>query len=75
MTRKSGTTNYDNHHSVINNKVDISKFVQLLIKDDVFEEQLSQKYKVETLDLFILRIAKITTEILVYKYQIQTRNK
>ena len=40
IARESDTTNYGNHHSVINNTVNISKLVQLLVEDDVFEIQL-----------------------------------
>lgn len=41
MIRKSGTTNYDNHYLKMNNTINISKLVQLLIEDSVFKEQLS----------------------------------
>ena len=38
MARKSGATNYGNHHSTVNNILDILKLVQLLVKDGVFEK-------------------------------------
>ena len=38
MVRESGATNYGHYHLVINNIVDISKLVQLLVEDGVFEE-------------------------------------
>ena len=40
MARKSGATNHGNHHSAVNNTVNVSKLVQLLVEDGVFEEQL-----------------------------------
>lgn len=64
VVRKSGIINYSNHHSVINNIIDISKLVQLLVKNSVFEEQLSQKYETEILDLFTFEKTKMVTRIL-----------
>ncbi len=40
MARESGVTNHGNHHSAINNTINVSKLVQLLIEDCVFGEQL-----------------------------------
>lgn len=47
--------------------------VELLMKDDTFEKQLSRKCEIEILDLFALRTAKMATWILLYKYQICTK--
>ena len=38
MARESGATDYDNHYLVVNNTVDVSKLIQLLVEDGVFEE-------------------------------------
>lgn len=65
MIKKSGNTNYGNYHSAINNTVDISKLVQILIKDCVFEEQLNQNPELETSFLFAFRIAKMANRILL----------
>ena len=73
MARKSGATNYGNHHSAINNIVDISKLVQLLVKDGIFKEQLGQKCEAEISDLFALRKAKMATGIFLHKYQMHTK--
>ena len=73
MARESGATNHGNHHSAVNNTVDVSKLVQLLVEDGVFEEQLGQKCEAETLDLFAFRTAKIANGIPLHKYQIRTR--
>lgn len=54
MAKKSGTTNYSNHDLIVNNIIDISKSIQLLVKDRVFEKQLCQKYEVKTSDQFAL---------------------
>lgn len=40
MARENGATNYNNHHSAVHNTIDISKLVQLLVKDCVFEKRL-----------------------------------
>lgn len=73
MARKSGATNHGNYHSTVNNIVDVSKLVQLLVEDDVFEKQLSQKCEVETSDLFGLGTAKMATGIPLHKYQMRTK--
>lgn len=64
IVRKSGIINYGNYHSAINNIIDISKLVQLLVKNSVFEKQLGQKYETEISDLFTLGKAKMATGIL-----------
>ena len=38
MARKSGITNHGNYHLAVNNIIDVSKLVQLLVKDSIFEE-------------------------------------
>lgn len=38
MAIKNGTTNYSNHHLAVNNTVDVSKLIQLPVKDSIFEE-------------------------------------
>lgn len=68
MAKKSGITNYDNYHSIVNNTVDVLKLVQLLIKDSIYKEQLGQKCKVEISNLFAFATAKMATEILLHKY-------
>ena len=73
MARKSGAINHGNHHSAVNNIVDVSKLVQLLVKDGVFEEQLGQKCEAEISNLFALGTAKMATEIPFHKYQMRTR--
>ena len=73
MARESGATNHDNHYSAINNTVNVSKLVQLLVKDGVFEKQLDQKCEVEISDLFVLGTAKMIIEIPLHKYQMCTR--
>ena len=73
MARESGAINHGNHHSAVNNTIDISKLVQLLVEDGVFEEQLGQKCEAETSDLFALRTAKMATRIPLHKYQMRTR--
>lgn len=40
MTKKIDTTNYNNHHSIVNNIINISKLVQLLIENNILEKQL-----------------------------------
>ena len=37
MTRKSGATHYCNYYSVINNTIDFSKLIQLLVENNVFD--------------------------------------
>lgn len=64
MIKKSGTTNYGNYHLAINNTVDISKLVQILIEDCVFEEQLNRNCELETSYLFVFRIANMANRIL-----------
>ena len=73
MVRKSSAINHDNHHSIINNTIDVSKLVQLLVKDSVFEKHLGQKCEAETSDLFLFGIAKMATGIPLHKYQMRTR--
>lgn len=73
MARESDATNHSNHHLADNNTVNILKLVLLLVEDGDFEEQLGQKCKAETLNLFKLEIAKVTTEIPLHKYQIYTK--
>ena len=73
MARESGATNHGNHHSAVNNTVDVSKLVQLLVEDGVFEEQLGRKCEAETSDLFALGTAKMATGIPLHKYQMRTR--
>ena len=68
MAKKSGATNYGNHHSTVNNTIDISKLVQLLVEDGIFEEQLGRKCEIETSDLFPLKTTKIRTRIPLHKY-------
>lgn len=68
IARENNVTNHSNYYLTVNNIVDISKLVQLLVKNGVFEEQLSQKCKVEILDLFAYKIIKITNRIPLYKY-------
>lgn len=70
---KNSAINHSNYYLAVNNSVNISKLVQLLIKDSVFEEQQGFKYKTEILDLFALGKVKIATEISLYKYQIRIR--
>ncbi len=71
MTKKSDATNHGNHHSGINNTVDVLKLVQLLVEDGVFEKQLGQKCETKTLDLFALETTKMAIGILLHKYQIR----
>lgn len=73
MARKTSVTNHGNHHSAINNTFNISKLVQLLVKNSIFKKQLGQKYKAGILDLFAYRIVKMATGIILHKYQIRTR--
>lgn len=73
MAKKSDATNHSNYYLIVNNIVDISKLVQLLIKDGVFEKQLKQIYEMETLDLFVCRTAKMATRIPLHKDQMHTR--
>ena len=73
MVRKNGVTNYGNHYSVVNNTVDVSKLVQLLVENSFFEKQIGQKCETETSDLFELGTIKMATEIPLYKYQMRTR--
>ena len=73
MGRKSGAINHGNYHSAVNNTIDVSKLVQLLVEDGVFEEQLGQKCETETSNLFALGKAKMATDIPVFKYQMRTR--
>lgn len=40
IAKKSGAIEHSNHHSVVNNTVDVLKLIQLLVKDSIFEEQL-----------------------------------
>ncbi len=68
MAIKSGVTNYGNHYSAVNNTVDVLKWIQLLVEDGIFEEQLGQKYKTETSDLFALRTVKMVIGIPLHKY-------
>lgn len=68
MIRESGAINHGNHHSVVNNTIDVSKLVQLLVEDGVFEEQLGQMCEAETSDLFPRGKAKMTTRIPLNKY-------
>lgn len=72
MAKESGITNHGNHHSAINNTIDISQLVQLLIEDGVCEEQLKWKCEVKISDLFALGTAKMVTGISLYKYQMHT---
>ena len=73
IIKESGVTNHGNHHSVVNNTVDVLKFVQLLVEDGVFEEQLEQKCEAETSALFALKTAKMGIGIPLHKYQMHTR--
>lgn len=73
MARKSGVTNHDNHYSAVNNTVNISKLVQLLVEDGIFEKRLGQMCEAETLDLFVCRTAKMAIKISLHKYQIHTK--
>ena len=73
ISRERGITNYGNHYSAINNIVDISKLVQLLVEDGIFEEQLGRKCEAETSDVFVPRIEKMATGISLHKYQIRTK--
>lgn len=75
MAIKSGAINYGNHHSAVNNIVDILKLVQLSIEDSIFEEQLGQKYEAEISDLFVLGIVKIVIRIPLHKYEMCIRGK
>lgn len=63
MTKESSTTNHDNYHLAINNSINISKLIQLLIKDSIFEKQFSQKYEIKKSDLFTYKKVKMTTRI------------
>ena len=73
MARKSSVTNHGNHYSAVNNTIDISKLVQLLVEDGVFEKQLGQKCEIEISDLFALGRAKMATGIPLHKYQMCTK--
>lgn len=55
MARKSDAINYGNYHLVLNNIINISKLVQLLVEDSVLEKWLGQKFEIEILDLFAFR--------------------
>lgn len=37
MVKESGAINYRYYYSAVNSIIDISKLVQLLVKDDIFE--------------------------------------
>lgn len=71
MTRENGTTNYRNHHLVINNTIDILKLIFLLVKDGNFEKQLGQKGKTKISNLFMLETAKMAIRILLHKFQMR----
>lgn len=73
IVTESGTTNYNNHHSVINNTVDDLKLVWLLVEDAIFEKQFGQECEAKTLDLCTCEIAKMATRIYLHKYQICIR--
>lgn len=38
IAKESGIINYSNHHKAKNNTIDVLKFVQLLVKNSIFEE-------------------------------------
>lgn len=40
IAKKSDTINQDNHYLAINNTINISKLVQLLVKNGIFKKQL-----------------------------------
>lgn len=73
MARESDVTNHGNPYLAVNNTVEVLKLVQLPVKIDVFEEQLSQICEKEISDLFAHRTAKIETGILLHKYQMFTK--
>lgn len=73
IARESGSTNHGNHYSAVNNTVNVSKLVQLLVEDGVFEKQLGQKCEAKISDLFAFETAKMATRIPLHKYQICTR--
>lgn len=71
IDKKSGVINHSNYHSIVNNTIDISKLVQLLVENGVFEKQFSQICETETLNLFAHRITKLVTKISLHKYQMR----
>lgn len=62
INKKYSTTQYSNYHLVVNNTINISNLVQLLIDNSVFKKQLSQNYNIEITNLFIYKIAKIISK-------------
>lgn len=68
LVGKNNTINYGNHHLAINNIIDVSKLVKLLVKEIVFEEQFGQICKAKTLDLFANKTAKMAIKISLHKY-------
>lgn len=68
ITRESGTTNFYNHHSTVNNTINILKLVKLLVKDSIFEKKLGRKCEIKTLDLFAPRTTKMVSRISLHKY-------
>lgn len=38
MARKSDVINYNNHHSAVNNTINDSKLVELLVEENIFKE-------------------------------------
>lgn len=66
--RKSNVINHGNHHSPVNNIVDVSKLIELLIQNSILKKQLGQICEIETLNFFAQGTVKIATGIFLHKY-------
>ena len=73
MAKKSDATNHGNHHLAVNDTIDISKLVQLLVEDGIFKKQFGQKCETETSDFFAYRTANMVIGIPLYKYQMRIK--